>query len=99
MRVAVQELRLRGVGDPSAFNPVFTDAVARTEKYAETNDTWHDPRADGQIPDVLHRDGADGENVATLRGSAGPSRTCSGPLAEPGREGDRNGFFERRSSR
>ncbi|HZC53424.1 MAG TPA: acetyl-CoA C-acetyltransferase, partial [Mycobacterium sp.] len=57
-----------GVGDPSSFNQVFTDAVARTEKYAETNDTWHDPRADGQIPDIYIAMGQTAENVATLRG-------------------------------
>jgi acetyl-CoA C-acetyltransferase len=57
-----------GVGDPSSFNPLFTDAVARTEKYVETNDTWHDPRADGQLPDIYISMGQTAENVATLRG-------------------------------
>ena len=57
-----------GVGDPSSFNPVFTDAVARTAKYAETNDTWHDPRENGQIPDIYIAMGQTAENVATSRG-------------------------------
>ena len=39
-----------------------------TEKYAETNDTWHDPRADGLIPDIYIAMGQTAENVATLRG-------------------------------
>ncbi|MDX6279166.1 MAG: acetyl-CoA C-acetyltransferase, partial [Kribbellaceae bacterium] len=57
-----------GVGDPSSFNQVFADAVQRTEKYAETNETWHDPREDGLIPDVYISMGQTAENVATLRG-------------------------------
>jgi len=85
-----------GVGDPSSFNPVFTDAVQRTEKYAETNDTWHDPRADGQIPDVYIAMGQTAENVATLRGISRAEQDVfavrSQNLAE---KAIGNGFFER----
>ena len=86
-----------GVGDPSSFNPVFTDAVQRTEKYAETNDTWHDPRADGQIPDIYIAMGQTAENVATLQGhQPGRAGRVRRPLAEPGREGDRQRLLRAR---
>ena len=85
-----------GVGDPSSFNEAFTDAVARTEKYAETNDTWHDPRQDGQIPDIYISMGQTAENVATLRGISREDQDVFGVrsqnLAEKAID---NGFFER----
>src|SRR4051794_3890297 len=38
---------------PDTVNPVFDDARARTGKAAEGGDeTWHDPREDGVLPDV-----------------------------------------------
>ncbi|WBQ03332.1 acetyl-CoA C-acetyltransferase [Kribbella sp. CA-293567] len=85
-----------GVGDPSSFNPAFADAVQRTEKYAETNDVWHDPRADGLIPDVYISMGQTAENVATLRGISRADQDAFGVrsqnLAEKAID---NGFFER----
>src|SRR3954471_1952796 len=85
-----------GVGDPSSFNSVFTDAVARTEKYAETNDTWHDPREDGLIPDIYISMGQTAENVATLKGITRADQDAFGVrsqnLAEKAID---NGFFER----
>jgi acetyl-CoA C-acetyltransferase len=85
-----------GVGDPSAFNPVFTDAVARTEKYAETNDTWHDPRADGQIPDIYIAMGQTAENVATLKGISRAEQDVFGVRSQNlAEKAIGNGFFER----
>src|SRR4051812_18263101 len=85
-----------GVGDPSSFNPVFTDAVARTEKYAETNDTWHDPRADGQIPDIYIAMGQTAENVATLRGITREEQDVFGVRSQNlAEKAIGNGFFER----
>ncbi|RZU24241.1 acetyl-CoA C-acetyltransferase [Kribbella rubisoli] len=85
-----------GVGDPSAFNPVFTDAVARTEKYAETNDTWHDPRTDGQIPDIYIAMGQTAENVATLRGITRAEQDAFGVRSQNlAEKAIGNGFFER----
>ncbi|MER7244755.1 acetyl-CoA C-acetyltransferase [Kribbella sp. NPDC000426] len=85
-----------GVGDPSSFNPVFTDAVARTEKYAETNDTWHDPRADGQIPDIYISMGQTAENVATLRGITRAEQDVFGVRSQNlAEKAIGNGFFER----
>ncbi|MGW7687252.1 acetyl-CoA C-acetyltransferase [Kribbella sp. NPDC054772] len=85
-----------GVGDPSSFNPVFTDAVARTEKYAETNDTWHDPRQDGQIPDIYISMGQTAENVATLRGITREDQDVFGVRSQNlAEKAINNGFFER----
>ncbi|WP_410788562.1 acetyl-CoA C-acetyltransferase [Kribbella sp. C-35] len=85
-----------GVGDPSSFNEVFTDAVARTEKYAETNDTWHDPRADGQIPDIYISMGQTAENVATLRGISRADQDVFGVRSQNlAEKAINNGFFER----
>jgi len=85
-----------GVGDPSSFNPVFTDAVQRTEKYAETNDTWHDPREDGQIPDVYIAMGQTAENVATLKGISRADQDAFGVRSQNlAEKAIGNGFFER----
>ena len=85
-----------GVGDPSSFNQVFTDAVQRTEKYAETNDTWHDPREDGQIPDVYIAMGQTAENVATLRGITRAEQDAFGVRSQNlAEKAIGNGFFER----
>jgi len=85
-----------GVGDPSSFNPLFTDAVARTEKYAETNDTWHDPRADGLIPDIYISMGQTAENVATLRGISREDQDVFGVRSQNlAEKAINNGFFER----
>ena len=85
-----------GVGDPSSFNPLFTDAVAHTEKYAETNDTWHDPRADGLIPDIYISMGQTAENVATLRGISREDQDVFGVRSQNlAEKAINNGFFER----
>jgi len=85
-----------GVGDPSSFNQVFTDAVQRTEKYAETNDTWHDPRQDGQIPDIYIAMGQTAENVATLKGIGRAEQDAFGVRSQNlAEKAIGNGFFER----
>jgi acetyl-CoA C-acetyltransferase len=85
-----------GVGDPSSFNPVFTEAVKRTERYAETNDTWHDPRGDGQVPDIYIAMGQTAENVATLKGITRADQDAFGVRSQNNaEEAIKNGFFER----
>ena len=51
-------------------NPRFAEAIARSTATATSNETWHDPRADGLLPDVYLAMGQTAENVATLRGMA-----------------------------
>ncbi|MEU5880227.1 acetyl-CoA C-acetyltransferase [Spirillospora sp. NPDC047279] len=56
-------------GLPDTKNPLFADAEARTAKTAEGGaGVWHDPREDGQVPDVYIAMGQTAENVAGLRG-------------------------------
>ncbi|RAG31772.1 acetyl-CoA C-acyltransferase, partial [Burkholderia multivorans] len=57
-----------GAGREEFLNPAFDDARARTEATAKTNETWHDPRQDGLLPDVYISMGQTAENVATIRG-------------------------------
>ncbi|SDD02386.1 acetyl-CoA C-acetyltransferase [Actinokineospora iranica] len=61
----------RGSSDswPDTQNPLFADAVARTAAVAESGaDEWHDPRADGIVPDAYIAMGQTAENLALLKG-------------------------------
>ncbi|GAA1611694.1 acetyl-CoA C-acetyltransferase [Catellatospora bangladeshensis] len=59
----------RSDGMPGTRNDVFAGALARTEARAEAGaGTWHDPREDGELPDVYIAMGQTAENVAQLRG-------------------------------
>jgi acetyl-CoA C-acetyltransferase len=53
---------------PDTQNPVFDAAKARTTATAEAETPWHDPRTDGEVPDVYIAMGQTAENVAALRG-------------------------------
>jgi acetyl-CoA C-acetyltransferase len=60
----------KGTSDhiPDTRNPLFADAAARTEDYAQGGKDWHDPREDGLLPDIYVAMGQTAENVARLRG-------------------------------
>jgi acetyl-CoA C-acetyltransferase len=49
-------------------NPVFGDAMQRTEKFAQGGQDWHDPRDDDTIPDAYIAMGQTAENVQQLIG-------------------------------
>jgi acetyl-CoA C-acetyltransferase len=49
-------------------NPQFDEARARTQSYAEGGRTWHDPRDDGQVPDIYMTMGQTAENLAQVKG-------------------------------
>ncbi len=54
---------------PDTQNPVFSEAQQRAEKAAAGGTgVWHDPRSDGELPDVYIAMGQTAENVAGLRG-------------------------------
>jgi acetyl-CoA C-acetyltransferase len=53
---------------PDTQNPVFAPAQSRTKATAESESPWHDPRTDGEIPDVYIAMGQTAENVAATRG-------------------------------
>ncbi|WAM19100.1 acetyl-CoA C-acetyltransferase [Rhodococcus sp. JS3073] len=59
----------RSDGLPGTKNPRFADALTRSERRADAGaDTWHDPSADGLLPDVYIQMGQTAENVAQLKG-------------------------------
>jgi acetyl-CoA C-acetyltransferase len=55
-------------GMPDTKNPVFADSEARAGEMGKGGFSWHDPREDGQIPDIYIAMGQTAENVAQIRG-------------------------------
>jgi acetyl-CoA C-acetyltransferase len=56
-------------GLPDTKNPVFGEAEERAQALEKGGaEVWHDPRADGKIPDIYIAMGQTAENVAGLRG-------------------------------
>src|SRR5208282_3970852 len=56
-------------GLPDTMNPVLAPAGVRTAEQAKGGaGVWHDPRDDGEIPDVYLAMGQTAENLAALRG-------------------------------
>jgi acetyl-CoA C-acetyltransferase len=53
---------------PDTQNPEFAGAQERTTATAAGETPWHDPRADGQVPDIYIAMGQTAENLASLRG-------------------------------
>jgi acetyl-CoA C-acetyltransferase len=49
-------------------NPYFAAAQARTVSSAAGGQTWHDPRLDGNVPDVYIAMGQTAENLAQIKG-------------------------------
>src|SRR3954468_15887697 len=45
-------------------NPRFAEARARTRRRAEGGTVWHDPRSDGELPDIYVAMGQTAENLA-----------------------------------
>jgi acetyl-CoA C-acetyltransferase len=53
---------------PSARNPLFAEAVARTDDAAANGAAqWHDPREDGKVPDIYMAMGQTAENLALAK--------------------------------
>jgi acetyl-CoA C-acetyltransferase len=55
-------------GLPDTRNPLFDAAAARTAEAAGGGTEWHDPRADGLLPDIYIPMGQTAENLAQARG-------------------------------
>lgn len=56
-------------GLPDTRNPVYAEAQARSAKRSEGGaEPWHDPREDGQIPDIYVAMGQTAENLAEIHG-------------------------------
>ena len=60
----------KGTSDhlPDTRNPLFEEAQQRTDEQAQGGQDWHDPREDGNVPDIYIAMGQTAENVARLRG-------------------------------
>jgi acetyl-CoA C-acetyltransferase len=59
----------KGTSDslPDTQNPLFASAQRRSQERIEEGAVWHDPREDGQLPDVYLAMGETAENLAQYR--------------------------------
>ncbi|SPM35349.1 Acetyl-CoA acetyltransferase [Mycobacterium rhizamassiliense] len=81
---------------PETKNEVFGDAQERSAAAAEGADEWHDPRADGNIPDIYIAMGQTAENVALLTGVSREDQDHWGVRSQNrAEEAIKSGFFER----
>jgi acetyl-CoA C-acetyltransferase len=86
-------------GAPNSKNSIFDEAQARTVTQAESGETWHDPRTDGNIPDVYIAMGQTAENVATFTGISREDQDHWGVRSQNRAEDAiKSGFFEREIS-
>ncbi|WP_405961047.1 acetyl-CoA C-acetyltransferase [Streptomyces sp. NBC_00024] len=96
--VEVVSSTARGTSDiPTARNPLFADAEARTEAVSKSvGASWHDPREDGLLPDPYIAMGQTAENLArqwgVTRQDMDEFGVRSQNLAE---EAIKKGFWER----
>jgi len=83
-------------GLPDTMNPIYADAQAVAKEYESGDKPWHDPREDGNMPDVYIAMGQTAENLAGLKGisraeqdefAARSQNLCEKAIA--------NGFWER----
>ena len=75
-------------GRPNSKNPLFAEAQERTVAQSAGADEWHDPRDDGNIPDVYIAMGQTAENVALFTGISREDQDHWGVrIAEPRRGG------------
>ena len=85
-----------GAGREEFLNPLFDEARARTEATAATNETWHDPRQDGLLPDVYISMGQTAENLATSMGITRADQDEFGVRSQNlAEKAIADGFFER----
>ncbi|HTX97297.1 MAG TPA: acetyl-CoA C-acetyltransferase [Mycobacterium sp.] len=77
---------------PDTKNPLFDEAQERS---AAAADEWHDPRADGNVPDVYIAMGQTAENVAILTGISREDQDRWGVRSQNrAEEAIKSGFFE-----
>ncbi|MEU4204748.1 acetyl-CoA C-acetyltransferase [Streptomyces sp. NPDC045470] len=84
-------------GMPETHNPLFADAEARTAARAEQEGAdWHDPRADGLLPDPYIAMGQTAENLARAKGVTRQDMDEFGVRSQNlAEEAIKNGFWER----
>ncbi|OBK90635.1 acetyl-CoA C-acetyltransferase [Mycolicibacter sinensis] len=86
-------------GAPNSKNPLFNDAMARSEAAAAGATEWHDPRADGNLPDVYIAMGQTAENVVLHTGISREDQDHWGVRSQNrAEEAIKSGFFAREIS-
>ncbi|MCH9642465.1 MAG: acetyl-CoA C-acetyltransferase [Actinomycetia bacterium] len=86
-------------GAPDSKNPIFDDAQARSEQAAAGADEWHDPRVDGNLPDVYIAMGQTAENVSLLTGISREDQDHWGVRSQKrAEEAINSGFYAREIS-
>jgi acetyl-CoA C-acetyltransferase len=81
---------------PDTKNPLFDEAQERSTAAAAGADEWHDPRADGNLPDVYIAMGQTAENVAIMTGISREDQDHWGVRSQNRAvEAINSGFFER----
>jgi acetyl-CoA C-acetyltransferase len=89
---------VKGTADswPETRNPLFNDARERVDAAAAGADEWHDPRDDGQLPDVYIAMGQTAENVALYTGISREDQDHWGVRSQNrAEEAIKSGFFAR----
>ena len=82
-----------------SHNPLFAEAEARTAATAGGAPSWHDPREDGQLPDVYIAMGQTAENVSLYTGISREDQDRWGVRSQNRAEDAINsGFFAREIS-
>jgi acetyl-CoA C-acetyltransferase len=78
-------------------NPLFADASARTEARAQGGaEPWHDPREDGEMPDVYIAMGQTAENVQQIIGMSRQEQDEFGVRSQNlAEQAIKDGFWER----
>ncbi|MHB1430751.1 MAG: acetyl-CoA C-acetyltransferase [Streptosporangiaceae bacterium] len=84
-------------GAPDTTNPVFAAAAERgAARAAGGADAWHDPREDGEVPDVYIAMGQTAENVAQIRGISRAEQDEFGVRSQNlAEQAIANGFWQR----
>ncbi len=86
-------------GWPNTMNPMFAEAQERSNQAATGGDEWHDPREDGNLPDVYIAMGQTAENVALYTGISREDQDHWGVRSQNrAEEAINSGFFEREIS-
>lgn len=86
-------------GWPDTKNPVFDSAQERSAAGAAGADEWHDPRADGNVPDIYIAMGQTAENVALMTGISREDQDHWGVRSQNrAEEAINSGFFAREIS-
>jgi acetyl-CoA C-acetyltransferase len=85
-----------GVETVSRFGKGNSDSQERSTAAAAGADEWHDPRADGNVPDVYIAMGQTAENVAIMTGISREDQDHWGVRSQNrAEEAIKSGFFER----